>query len=188
VKVAEPILWARAGLPGHDACTFAPAGSGWRIEGMAVWAENGVIARIAYAVELAADWSTRAARVQGMAGAHRVDIALRREETTGWWLNGARLDGLDDCLDIDLGFTPATNTNAIRRLDLLPGRVVQTTAAWLDTEDWQVKPLRQSYERLDDTRLRYRSPMHGYEAVLSVSAEGLVTDYPGLWQAVNPSH
>lgn len=83
--------------------------------------------------------------------------------------------------DIDLGFTPATNTNALRRMELKVGQAARTTALWLDTEDWSLKPLTQTYERLSETVYRYRSPRHAYEAELSVDPFGIVLDYPGLW-------
>jgi hypothetical protein len=62
--------------------------------------------------------------------------------------NDRPIDLTGGLLDVDLGFTPASNTNAIRRLDLGIGETTETIAVWLDTADWTVKPLTQSYERL----------------------------------------
>ena len=85
--------------------------------------------------------------------------------------------------DVDLGFTPATNTNAIRRLSLAVGEAAETTALWLDVDNWSVKPLRQTYRRIDATQYEYASPDHGFSAVLDVNGAGLVTTYPDLWIA-----
>ena len=40
----------------------------------------------------------------------------------GWFANGVEQDNVAGCLDLDLGFTPATNLFAIRRLSLKVGQ------------------------------------------------------------------
>jgi len=42
------------------------------------------------------------------------------------------IGGVDALRDIDLGFTPATNMNAIKRLQLPIGEHAEFTAVWLD--------------------------------------------------------
>ena len=86
-------------------------------------------------------------------------------------------------LDVDLGFTPASNTNAIRRLDLRIGASAETTALWLDTDDWTLKPLHQIYTRTGPNRYDYASPQHDYRATLVTDDFGAVLTYPALWQA-----
>ena len=86
--------------------------------------------------------------------------------------------------DLDFGFTPATNTLAIRRLALAVGDDAAVTAAWLDPTDWALKPLRQTYRRTGPQTYAYASPDTGYQTTLTCNDFGVVTDYPGLWQAV----
>ena len=78
--------------------------------------------------------------------------------------------------DIDLGFTPASNTNAIRRLNLSRDEAADTIAVWLDTGDWTVKSLRQSYRRGNGDTFDYISPQHDYRATLIVD-DVFVPDY-----------
>ena len=40
-----------------------------------------------------------------------------------WTLDGAAVSGLEACVDLDLGFTPATNLLQIRRLALALGSI-----------------------------------------------------------------
>lgn len=103
-----------------------------------------------------------AARVSGRTGDRDLSFTVERVPGTGWYLDGALLDFADDLLDIDLGFTPATNTNAIRRLALPIGARAATTALWFDTQDRSFKRLPQVYHRTAFDRY----------------------DYPGLWSAV----
>ena len=100
-------------------------------------------------------------------------------------IDGAEIENVGGLLDVDLGFTPATNTNAIRRLGLAIGEEVETTAVWLDTEDWGFKPLKQVYRRLSKTEFAYASPSHDYAAILITDDFGIVRSYPQLWAAVS---
>ncbi|WP_313349773.1 putative glycolipid-binding domain-containing protein [Paracoccus sp. (in: a-proteobacteria)] len=83
--------------------------------------------------------------------------------------------------DIDLGFTSASNTNAIRRLDLVQGEQSESVVVWLDTEGWTVKPFCQSYKRIQRKAFEYVSSQHDYKATLAVDEFGAVSDYQGLW-------
>ena len=61
---------------------------------------------------------------------------------------------------------------------------METTALWLDTGDWTVKPLRQIYHRLTVDRYAYVSPDHEDQTELLIDSFGIVTEYPTLWRAV----
>ncbi|MDW3208128.1 MAG: putative glycolipid-binding domain-containing protein [Alphaproteobacteria bacterium] len=176
------IFWKRLDVDGSEACGIRRrADGGWAVDGTANFVEESEVASLAYTIRCAPDWTSEQAQVTGWHGSRDVDIALSREGDGGWSLNGARLDGVAGARDVDLGFTPATNTLAIRRLRLAVGARAEVTALWLDTQDWQVKPLVQSYERLQERVYRYTSP--GYRFDLQVDDFGLVIDYPGLWGA-----
>jgi hypothetical protein len=122
------------------------------------------------------DGTTRRARI-----GQNSRIFIRRAPDGEWTLNGTPVPGLDAALDIDLGFTPATNTLAIRRLALPVGAEAEITAAWFDPADERLKPMRQTYRRVSQTDYDYRSP--GFSARLRVDAQGIVRDYEGLWRA-----
>lgn len=174
------IFWQRLDVEGSEACRFRRrSDGGWDIDGTANFVEQGEAASIAYAVHCAPDWTSEQAHVTGWHGTRDIDIALSRAEDGTWRLNDAPLGGVTGARDVDLGFTPATNTLAIRRLALAIGAQSKINAVWLDTQDWTVKPLTQSYERLEDRVYRYESP--GYRFDLPVDDFGLVRDYPGLW-------
>lgn len=175
----KTILWRRIDQPGHDACRFGRLDDGWVIEGHAVFHENEAVS-LAYRLDCDASWTTRAARVVGWLGKRELDLDIRRHGDS-WTLNSKPVDIRS--ADVDLGFTPATNTNAMRRLDLAVGEEVETTALWLDTTDWTLKPLPQTYRRLSATRHAYVSPLHDFRAELETDDFGVILDYPGLWRA-----
>ena len=178
------VLWEGLHQKGHDACRFAETADGWAIEGAAVFDHNGQPASLAYRLICDRQWASLHASVTGWIGKRDIRIDIAREGDDGWCVNGTRHPALTGLKDIDLGFTPASNTNAIRRLNLPEGAGVETVAVWLDTEDWAVKPLRQSYRRINEHSFAYASPQHGYHATLTVDEFGAVTDYPDLWVRV----
>lgn len=164
-----------------DACRFQLGFDGWTISGTAIFLTDGSAAKLTYKVACRSDWSTRTATVCGWLGEKNISISLDRSGAGDWQLNGAPINGVSHLVDVDLGFTPATNTNAIRRLNVQPGQEVETTALWLDTSDWMVKPLRQTYRRKSPNVFAYSSPEHQYFADITTDAFGVVVDYPGLW-------
>lgn len=176
------VLWRRLDTQGHDACRLFREGDDWVLEGCAVAAEKTALTAVSYRAVCGPDWVTRSVTVAGWNDDRDIRLDISRSGS-GWICNGNELPLLDECVDIDLGFTPATNTCAIRRLQIDTGQRRKATAAWLDDTDWQLKPLQQYYLRTAVYSYEYGSPAHGFTAQLSVDEHGLVTEYPGLWSA-----
>ena len=86
------------------------------------------------------------------------------------------------CVDLDLGFTPATNLLALRRLHLATGESADAPAAWIDLDNGALSELPQRYERRGDADYWYTAQRFDYQAMLNVTPEGFVTPYPTLWQ------
>ncbi|MCY1380818.1 putative glycolipid-binding protein [compost metagenome] len=90
---------------------------------------------------------------------------------------------MSHCVDLDLGFTPATNLLQLRRLNLAPGESADAPAAWVDIEDGGLSELMQRYERRGEGTYAYEAKRFDYAEVLGVTADGFVSDYPRLWRA-----
>src|SRR6202044_1818740 len=103
-------------------------------------------------------------------------IELRSHHVGRWKLDGEGARHLDDCEDIDLGWTPATNTIPIRRLDLEVGDTASIVAAWVRFPELDVIVDQQHYTRLASDRWRYRSGEYDFELLTNVST-GLVLEY-----------
>jgi hypothetical protein len=175
------ILWRRLDLPGHDAARIVVREDGWELDGCAVFARAGRACRLEYRIRCDRDWRTRAARVVGWCGADAVAVELAAG-AEGWTRDGRPCPELAGCVDVDLQFTPATNTLPIRRLGLAVGAGADVRAAWLRFPELVLAPLEQRYERLGPDRYRYRSA-GGFERELAVDAAGFVTLYPDFWRA-----
>ncbi len=137
------VLWRRLDHDGHDACRFFETADGWTIDGSAVFEHEGRAASLSYRLLCDRGWASRSAHVRGWIGGHRFDLEVERDDDDAWRINGEIAPGLAGLKDLDLGFTPASNTNAIRRLDLSEGAEADSVAVWLDADDWTVKRLPQ---------------------------------------------
>ena len=181
--VIASIIWRRIDTPGHDACRFGKSDSGWRIAGDAVFVHEGVPAHLTYFVRCDLGWRTLKGQVHGWLGLRSVDFSVTRTSDGVWAINGAGVSELGDCIDLDFGFTPATNLIQIRRLALAQGQVMDTSASWLDVSLGTLKVLNQRYERRSESTYWYEAPRFNYSAMLEVEPTGFIQRYPGLWEA-----
>jgi hypothetical protein len=181
MKAMTTALWRRIDTPGHDAAHVGRTADGWRLEGTAVFAHELGPARLLYWVDCAPDWRTRSGGVTGWVGDQRWDVTVSRGETGQWRLDGKAVDGLEQCLDIDFGFTPATNYLQLNRNGLDIGGTAEFPVAWLDVPDGSLISLPQRYEKRSATTYWYESPQGPYSALLELSDSGFVRTYPGLW-------
>ncbi len=176
------VLWRRLDAPGHDACRLERHAAGWQIDGAAVFREDGMPARLDYRVRCDFEWMTQHGHVCGWLGAQSVEFTIVRTPAGVWTLNGAVVQGLESCADLDLGFTPATNVLPIRRLALAEGQAGQAPAAWLHVSTGTLEVLPQRYERRAEATYWYEAPRFTYAALLEVTPAGFVRRYPGLWE------
>lgn len=180
---SETILWHRLDLRGHDWARIAPReGGGWLLSGTALFAHDGLPCRLDYRVLCDAVWLTESATVEGWAGGERVRHHLAADADRRWLLDGVEQPQVKGCIDVDLGFTPATNLLALRRLDLPVGVQSEVRSAWLDFPAFAMEPLPQSYRRTSDLTYAYESQGASFTAELRVNTVGFIVDYPGLWR------
>ncbi len=148
---------------------------------------------VAESVVVADDFAARY-RVVGDAAwrTRRVEVALIGAERGlvldadghGRWTDGAgaALPALDGALDVDITCTPFTNTLAIRRLALPPGRAAEIVVAYVRVPELHVAPEGQRYTRLPRERYRFDALDGGFTRGIDVDARGLVVLYPGLFR------
>jgi hypothetical protein len=136
-----------------------------------------------YAVSCDEDWRTRYVFAAEAGGGQRLELLASGR---GHWTDGdgEPLPGLRGVLDVDISVTPFTNTLAIRRLDLRLGESAETTVAFVSAPELAVGTDRQRYTRLGPRTYLFESLDAGFEREITVDADGLVLDYPGLFSRV----
>lgn len=175
------VLWRRLDLPGHDHARLSPRPGGWLLSGTALFAHGGLPCRLDYRVLCDPAWQTESATVEGWAGGEPVRVRLAADAERRWRLDGAEQPQVEGCVDVDLGFTPATNLLALRRLALPVGAAAEVRSAWLDFPGFAMEPLPQRYRRTGESTYAYESSGGAFTAELRVNAAGFVTHYPRLW-------
>ena len=123
------LLWSSAELRSTEHFRLAIETSSATLAGVVVLEGGGVPGHLTYRVEVDGSWRTVAADAEielGPTQRRRLEVADGR-----WTVDGVQRADLDGCVDVDLGWTPATNLLPIRRLELESGGAGRIDAAWL---------------------------------------------------------
>lgn len=177
--------WRRLDVRGREEARVQLAATGWHLSGELHVHEAGVTAELRYEIHCDSAWRTRSALIEGVAAGEAIRFVLAADGVGNWTHNGTPLPELAGTLDVDLGFTPATNTLPIRRLGLAVGESAPVRSAWLRFPELRLEPLEQTYTRESTHRFRYHATVDGepFIAYLDTDAFGRVLHYEGLWDA-----
>ena len=176
------ILWKRLDLSGHETAEITQHRNRWNLAGTAMFAYRKQPCRLDYEIECDMTWGTRDVTVRGQIGEAPVMLVLSRDADGAWCANGAVQLHVRGCVDVDLGFSPSTNLLPIRRLKLAVGEHAAVRAAWVRFPELTLELLEQTYTRTAEHTYLYESANGTFRRELTVSADGFVIDYPGLWR------
>lgn len=132
-EMSQSALWRRLDQPGHDAAILRPRAEGWLLQGAAAFGHETGPVSVAYEVEVDRQWRTRRGVARGFLGQRAFDHEILRAGE-GWLLNGSLVHGLEGLVDLDYGFTPATNILHLRRNAPAPGKRISFPVAWFDLD------------------------------------------------------
>lgn len=177
------VLWTAIGKPGHETAHIYGDDDGWYLDGVAVFLYERQPVRMDYLIECDPEWRTFHISIDGWIGQDPVGIEIDVEDDGIWMLNGARVAAVERCVDIDLNFSPITNTLPLRRLNISPGHSEKVRAAWLRFPSFRLELLEQTYTRVDEKTVRYESST-GFTADIEIDANCIVIDYPDGWSRI----
>ena len=170
------VAWRRSDeIETDEWCTLAVRDTGLSLVGTVIGSESGRPVRVEYRVFADGSGATSAVHVREWIGFDQHVLALTRDPKRGWTQDGKAARSLKPCLDVDLGWSPSTNTLPIRRLRLRIGESATIHAAWVLFPALTVQRADQTYTRLDEWTYRYASGT--FEAELTVDEDGLVMSY-----------
>lgn len=130
------------------------------------------------------DHRFREARIEVETGAGSKVLTLRRRGDGQWEADGVVRKDLAGCEEVDLMWSPYSNTPPLMAQPLAPGEHRELKVAWVRFPDLEVRSLRQAYTRLPGQapfRYRYENLESGFQGELSLDEAGLVVDY-GSWR------
>lgn len=173
-------FWRRLDVPGHDAASVRQTAHGYELFGQSVFLDLRGPTALRYVLALNPDWSTIEGRITGFIGERPVDTHIVRSRE-GWTLNGTK-QGMAEVVDLDLGFTPATNLLQLKRTSLGVNEVANFDVVWLEAGDEELQRLPQEYRRVSEFEYDYNSPTVNYRATIVLAPSGFAAVYPGLWE------
>jgi uncharacterized protein len=182
-RIVHYITWHCSVLASSEYASLIEREDDLALQGVVVLPLEGEPCHIEYDVLLDNHWRPRSCDVRVNLSTQVQTINLRSNHVGRWELNGEVAPHLDGCEDLDLGWTPATNTVPIRRLDLKVGGTADINAAWIRFPELDVVASEQHYARLAPHRWRYQSGDFDFELETD-AASGLVLAYgDDLWTA-----
>jgi uncharacterized protein len=180
---ARTIIWQRLDTPGHESARVFLIKSCWTLTGTAVFVYEQQPCRLDYVLKCDSHWKTLSARIAGWVGDEAIGVDVLVDSDHRWRVGWGQCHNVTGCIDLDLNFSPLTNTLPIRRLNLPVGHEARVRAAWLSFPSFKIEPLEQVYRRIKTSKYRYESEGGRFVTELEVNKAGLVTHYPNFWRA-----
>lgn len=178
----QSVVWRRLDKPGHEFARLFFDHACWHLNGTAIFIQAKQPCCLDYELKCNSGWETLSGRVSGWVGETAIKTEISVDSNRRWLLDGQECIHAAGCIDLDLNFSPLTNTLPIRRLNLKVGEKAEVRAAWLKFPSFEIEPLEQSYYRIDAATYRYESGGGRFVADLKVNETGFVTSYPNVWQ------
>jgi hypothetical protein len=169
------IRWRPAEGAGIEHCQVIRTGRDTRIRSAVVTPDHGLF----YYLKLDETGRVRSARVERTDG----KILEIFSDSAGNWSDdrGDLMHALRGCIDVDISATPLTNSLPIWRSEWVVGTPQRFSMSWIDADDLSVVRDDQIYTKLDDTHFHFEAADGSFERTIAIDADGLVTDYPGLF-------
>ena len=179
-------LWRWIPTAGLERFEFLQSAEGWTLRGAIVTLAGGEPAEARYEILCDLSWNTRHADIQVRDSRGERNLRVTKENGR-WYENGQINSKLDGCDDIDLEWSPSTNTIPVRRLRMPVGQASGLlTAAWVRFPSLTVETLPQEYRRVAEQQYVYSSHNGSFVAEVVLDDQGLVLDYQGFWHRVMP--
>lgn len=170
-------IWERAGRVSLEIGRLDRVGDHHRLSGTAIYRGRGGPVELRYRVETDEKWRAREVDLDLDEPAGPARLELRGDGAGAWWRDGKPLELAFPCDDVDLAFTPATNTLSIRRLALEKGQSETARVLWVPVPSFAARAAEQTYTRLDARTYKFAGSVGAYK--ITVDRNGWVLDYPG---------
>lgn len=101
-------------------------------------------------------------------------------EGDGRWTDAEEkhIPELDGCFDVDIQWSPLTNSLPVNRIRLQQGEPQEIRVAYISLPDLALTVVSQSYERIGDSSVQYASEMSSRAHTIDIDEDGIVTNYP----------
>jgi hypothetical protein len=154
-----------------------------RAEGFIAGEAKGSPLHVHYQLVLDHAWNLESIKITEKTDCQKT-ISMHRDESGQWYKNKVHVPEYDHCTDVDIIYTPFTNSLPINRLNLAEGETGEVEVIYFNLPDWKVEHVSQRYTRLGIRHYKYENLTSGFSTILEVDEYGLVIDYPGIWERI----
>jgi hypothetical protein len=174
--------WRRLDQPGLEVLRIEEGPGGLLAHSTIIDAGDEPLA-LTYEWRLDSAWRTQVLMLSVESAHGERGLLIERIGPTAWKIDGRAAPEFDGCLEPDVSATPFCNGLAIRAL---AGEGGELTALYVPADSLRPVPSAQRYERQSDRQWRYidKGVAAGFEADLKLDADGLVSHYEGLFEAM----
>jgi hypothetical protein len=188
--MSTELLWRSINAPGFEHVRIDNGHPGWTVfDSMFVRVHEGAVKRGGYTLIIDKEWNTLELRimVEDQPGQMIAQHVLATGD--GRWTDAdeRHIPSLDGVRDVDIQWSPLTNTLPVNRLCMKPGDEHDITVAYFSLPDLGIAPVRQHYTSVNDGVVRYSSDTRDFVRDLKIDDQGFVIDYPDLFSRSFPA-
>ena len=140
--------------------------------------------KITYNMELSSSWIVKKCQMEIEKNGSKTSLIVEHDKEKDWYINNNRQELFKSCTDLDLGFTPFTNTIPIHRLSLKIKESSTINALWVQFPSFEIKPFTQKYTRIGEKKYLYET-LTGFKAELKTNEFNFVEDYSPYWKMLS---
>ena len=136
-----------------------------------------------YHITIDKDWNTLDFLIESEINTVKHTLKGKKVQNE-WEINNSTDPDFKDFTFIDISLTPFTNTLPINNLKLHKGGSQEIKVIYIDVLNNSVKPVSQHYTRTAYDIYHYDNILTDFKADIVVDKDGLVVNYPGLFEKI----
>jgi uncharacterized protein len=184
------LIWQHHEAPGWEHVRVMTDHPGWTVfDSILVREHAGQVLRGGYTLVTDKEWRALELRLMIETSPGAMEGIHLLSEGQGRWTDADEnhMPQLDGCLDLDIQWSPLTNSLPINRIPLREGEESEIQVAYISLPQLAVTPITQRYLRLNDSEVRYISGTRDFESEITHDEEGYVVSYPTLFSRAWPA-
>ena len=182
-ETTELLIWKSSLLKTTEFVSVT-IGNAIHVQGHVTSEDIDKLFHLSYTLDLDTTWNVQSVHIDVLSK-EPVSLSLTKDRNNNWYdERGVLLRDLSGCNDVDISYTPFTNTLPINRLHLPVGATKEETVVYVDIPTAKCTAVPQRYTNLGEGFYLYENLVTGFKSKIEIDEKGYVVDYPGIWGRV----
>jgi uncharacterized protein len=187
IMMQRTVIWKPVEYQGMEYLSLREVEDGFGIDSVVIAVQPEGAFRLDYRIQCDLGFAVRDVQ---LTLSNSQSLHLSSDGHGNWFDENRRLlPDLKGCIDVDILSTPFTNTLPIKRLAWTPGQTETLYMVYFTIPDMTIHADEQRYTCVERTPeggvFRFEQVATSFTVLLPVDADGLVLDYPGLFERIN---